>query len=86
MQVELSEKYVKGEDIEGIANVKFKIIEEPIIVTGQYGKKIECRIVMKKGKEEGKAKWTLTICITCKLAAIRTFSLDFFGIVRVFVH
>jgi len=60
MQVELSEKYVKGEDIEGIANVKFKIIEEPIIVTGQYGKKIECRIVMKKGKEEAKAKWTLS--------------------------
>jgi len=60
MQVELSEKYVKGEDLEGIADVKFKIIEEPIIVTGTYGKKIECRIIMKKGKDEAKAKWTLS--------------------------
>jgi len=59
MQVELSEKYVKAEDIDGTKDVKFNIIEEPLEVIGQYGKKIECRILMKKGNEKAKAKWSL---------------------------
>ena len=59
MQVELSEKYIKAEDIEGIKDVKFNIIEEPLEVIGQYGKKIECRIIAKKEDVKEKAKWSL---------------------------
>jgi len=60
LQVELSEKYVKADDLEGISDVKFNIIEEPIEVIGNYGKKIECRILIKKGKESAKAKWSIS--------------------------
>jgi len=58
-KVELSEKYVKAEDISGNDKVTFTIIEEPIEVLGQYGKKIEARISLENGKEKVKAKWSI---------------------------
>lgn len=60
MQVEKSEKFVKAEDIEGTKGVTFSIIDEPIEVIGNYGKKIECRITMQKGDEKAKAKWSIS--------------------------
>ena len=59
MQVEKSEKFVKAEDIGAAKGVTFTIIEEPIEVIGNYGKKIECRVTMQKGDEKAKAKWSI---------------------------
>ncbi len=59
MQVEKSEKFVKAEDIKGSKNLKFKILDEPIEVTGDYGKKLETRILMTDGDNKAKARWSI---------------------------
>lgn len=59
MQVEKSEKFVKAEDIKGSKDMKFKILEEPVEVTGDYGKKLETRILMTSGDSKAKARWTI---------------------------
>jgi len=57
MQVEKSEKFVKAEDI-GKTTV-FKILEEPIEVQGNYGKKLETRILMVDGNDKEKGRWSI---------------------------
>jgi len=57
MQVTKTEKFVRAEDIG--ADTVFKILEEPIEVQGNYGKKLECRIKMQDGKESAFAKWSI---------------------------
>jgi len=59
MQVTKTEKFVKAEDIKGTPDTKFKILEEPIEVQGNYGKKLECRIQMQSGEEKAFAKWSI---------------------------
>lgn len=59
MQVEKTEKFIKAEDIGTTKGVTFTIIEEPIEVTGNYGKKVECRVTMQKGDEKAKARWSI---------------------------
>lgn len=59
MQVTKTEKFVKAEDIKGVLDTTFKILEEPIEVQGTYGKKLECRIQMQNGSEKAFAKWSI---------------------------
>jgi len=59
-KVELSERYVKADDIEPSENVTFTIIEEPVEVMGNYGKKVEARISLENGDEKVKAKWGIS--------------------------
>lgn len=59
MQVTKTEKFVKPEDIKGNLDVTFKILEEPYENTGNYGKKLECRIKMQSGEESAFAKWSI---------------------------
>ncbi len=54
--------YIKAEDIAGIVeDVKFKILTEPAIMDGEYGKKVECEIQVIVGtkKPEDRFKWTI---------------------------
>jgi len=44
MQVTKTERYVKVDDVKGKLDTKFKILDEPVEVTGTYGKKLECKI------------------------------------------
>ena len=57
MQVTKTEKFVKAEDIGG--KTVFKILDEPIEVQGNYGKKLECRIQMQEGDDKALAKWSI---------------------------
>ena len=59
MQVEKSEKFVKAEDVKGSKDTIFKILDEPVEVTGDYGKKLETRILMVNGDNKAKARWTI---------------------------
>lgn len=59
MQIEKSVRYVKAEDIKGQDKVSFKILDEPIEVDGQFGKKIETVVKMNFG-EALKVKWSIS--------------------------
>jgi len=59
MQVEKSEKFVKAEDVKGSKDTIFKILDEPVEVTGDYGKKLETRILMVSGDNKAKARWSI---------------------------
>jgi len=59
LQVEKSEKFVKADDLKDQLSVIFKILEEPIEVTGQYGKKLQTRVLMVAGENKAKAKWSI---------------------------
>ena len=67
MKVTKTEKFVKAEDIKGKLGQVFKILEEPIEVQGDYGKKLECRIKTNNGF----AKWSINK--TCKDMLIDAF-------------
>ena len=54
--------YIKAEDIAGVKeDTVFKILTEPSIMDGEYGKKVECEIQVTIGdkKQEDRFKWTI---------------------------
>ncbi len=55
MKVTKTERFVKADDIKGKLETIFKILEEPIEVQGNYGKKLECRIKI----HDDFAKWSI---------------------------
>ena len=59
MQVTKSEKFIKAEDLKDATDTKFKILDEPVEVAGQYGKKLECRVKVTAKGQSVNARWSI---------------------------
>lgn len=57
--IEKSVRYVKAEDIKGQDKISFKILDEPVEVDGQFGKKIET-VVKRNVGDPPKVRWSIS--------------------------
>ena len=74
MQVTKSEKFVKATDLMHFKSVSFKILNEPVEVVGQFGKKIECRVKVTGDDHTENDNWSINN--TCKDYLIDKYGTD----------
>ena len=62
MIIQKAALYITAQDIAGVSeDVRFKILTEPRLLDGEYGKKVECEISVKIGNkpQDDRFKWTI---------------------------